>query len=1023
VSAGPLRAINIGEDLGCQVAHSGDASLEFFPPQQALGDCGTFLRAGPVLYAPDFYAHGITATGALGTYAPFVPAGQSAVSGSGTLADPYRVVTDVDAGTLHLRQTDSYVVGQETYRTDVAVTNNAPGTAVFSLYRAGDCYLGDDDFGFALRTDATKMVACAKSPNNTPPQRLLQWDPVTPPDHSQEAFYIDLWSILGGHQDLADTCVCSSRHDNAAGLEWNLTLGPGASRTVSHVTTFSPAGVQPVTMGKTADTSRVLPGAQDGYTISVSNSNNFAVTLNNVVDTLPSGFAYVPGTTTGAISTDPAINGQQLVFAGFTVPALGSASLHFAVTTSSVDGTYFNSASADAGSVSVVPADNTAPIIVGSPPPPPPPFVVKYADQPYAQPSADDGYTIFVYNPATQPLTLASIADDLPTGFTYLGGSTTGVTAANPVGPVGLFWEGPFVVPAQGVIALHFDVEVAAASGTYYNQAYADGIEALVMPTGSTAPITVPPPLPGPTPPTPPAPPPTPTPKGGSGGVLDTDGDGMPDWYEYLHPCLNPLVPDANADPDHDGVTNIQEYLAGTDPCSAPGQLTFVVNSPLDPGPAGCTVEVCTLRAAIATSNAHPGLDTITFAIPGAYRSKIDLASALPAISDPVNITGVLGSFGAPRVELFGGDAGLGIDGLAVTAGGTTIFGLMIDGFNGNGITLTDLGGNNVAANFLIGNAGNGVAVLAGSSANVVGGTAAGTGNFIRSNGIDGVEVSGVGAVGNAIEGNTITGNATDGVRFDAGASANTVGGTVAAAANVITSNGDLGVAVAGATGDGILGNSISANTAGGIALMTGGNAGQPAPVVSRVSSDGGTTSIQGTFAGAPNTTYRLEWFANAACDGSGFGQGKTFLGAGTLTTGGSGTAAFTQIVNMSAQIGQAVTGTATDGSNNTSQFSACASVAARSCPGDTDCDGYSDAQEVAIGHDPFIYCAIMRADVDGDGLISILDLSRVARYFGQYVPPAPARYDQGPPFDHQISILDLSAMARQFGKNISVCP
>jgi hypothetical protein len=45
----------------------------------------------------------------------------------------------------------------------------------------------------------------------------------------------------------------------------------------------------------------------------------------------------------------------------------------------------------------------------------------------------------------------------------------------------------------------------------------------------------------------------------------DTDGDGMPDWWEYTY-GLNPLVSDAVADLDGDGRTNLQEYQAGTDP-------------------------------------------------------------------------------------------------------------------------------------------------------------------------------------------------------------------------------------------------------------------------------------------------------------------------------------------------------------------------------------------------------------------------------------------------------------------------
>lgn len=52
---------------------------------------------------------------------------------------------------------------------------------------------------------------------------------------------------------------------------------------------------------------------------------------------------------------------------------------------------------------------------------------------------------------------------------------------------------------------------------------------------------------------------------GEAAGIVDTDGDGMPDDWEIAHQ-LNPLVKDAAEDADGDGMTNLQEYLAGTDP-------------------------------------------------------------------------------------------------------------------------------------------------------------------------------------------------------------------------------------------------------------------------------------------------------------------------------------------------------------------------------------------------------------------------------------------------------------------------
>jgi hypothetical protein len=57
--------------------------------------------------------------------------------------------------------------------------------------------------------------------------------------------------------------------------------------------------------------------------------------------------------------------------------------------------------------------------------------------------------------------------------------------------------------------------------------------------------------------------------------------------------------------------------------------------------------------------------------------------------------------------------------------------------------------------------------------------------------------------------------------------------------------------------------------------------------------------------------------------DGSGFGEGQTYLG--TLTADGSGNLSGTVTVSLS--IGDKITGTATDAGNNTSEFGANATV------------------------------------------------------------------------------------------------
>src|SRR5205807_4559515 len=95
-------------------------------------------------------------------------------------------------------------------------------------------------------------------------------------------------------------------------------------------------------------------------------------------------------------------------------------------------------------------------------------------------------------------------------------------------------------------------------------------------------------------------------------------------------------------------------------------------------------------------------------------------------------------------------------------------------------------------------------------------------------------------------------------------------------------------------------------------------------PVITNASTAGSTTTIDGTLNSTASTTFRIEFFTNASCDPSGHGEGQSFLGFTTVTTDAGCNMAFSVTIPIAVPGGQFITATATDSSNNTSEFSNC---------------------------------------------------------------------------------------------------
>jgi hypothetical protein len=349
---------------------------------------------------------------------------------------------------------------------------------------------------------------------------------------------------------------------------------------------------------------------------------------------------------------------------------------------------------------------------------------------------------------------------------------------------------------------------------------------------------------------------------------------------------------------------------------SAPAAAdTFRVRNTADSGPDS-------LRRAITQANSNAGADAIRFRIAGAGVKTIRPASPLPDITDPVTVNGysqpgasantlAQGSDAVLLIQLNGADAGAA-NGLTVEAGDSTIRGLVINRFAGNGIILASAG-NVVAGNFIgtdasgtarRANSDDGVDILgSGSDNNTVGGVAAADRNVLSGNAGDGVQVGvGLGTTGNQVIGNYIgtdkngvadLGNTEAGVLLFS-VQDNVVGGTNSAARNVISGNGGGGVRVLGnsslgvATGNQVLGNFVGTD-AGGTADLGNTGAGVEVQDARVTSVGGGVASARNVISG--NDGQGVAISGNLATDNLVLGNfvGTDAAGTADLGNGGDG--------------------------------------------------------------------------------------------------------------------------------------
>jgi CSLREA domain-containing protein len=376
------------------------------------------------------------------------------------------------------------------------------------------------------------------------------------------------------------------------------------------------------------------------------------------------------------------------------------------------------------------------------------------------------------------------------------------------------------------------------------------------------------------------------------GRLNDATGDSRVDEADVTEAALSWVIAHSRgatcasgtspaADANDDGcvdVADVQTFAGAAGPLpalrAASSSATFVVDSTSDegdasPGDGVCATSSgsCTLRAAIQEANATSGPNTIQFAIPGAGVTTIQLASALPTISDTTGgtyIDGYTQPGASVNTDPFADDAKIavqirgtgphGIDGVFVSSGGNTLRGLSffdlrrsiylygVESQNNAVIGCfvgTDASGTFGSSEFDL--EGIGIWIDSQASNNQIGTTATADRNVISGNPRHGIATYGDGTDSNVVY-NNIIGLSPDGLRrvpnlrhgidINAGSSFNVIGGTGAGMRNVVSGNGDpadrhgppSGVEVShgsSTTGNEIVGNYIGSDLHGEAASWT----------------------------------------------------------------------------------------------------------------------------------------------------------------------------------------------------------
>src|SRR5687768_3623347 len=219
INATPLK-INVGADGSFQIYNTAVPGVgQVFPTTTDLADMGIFAYIDGVLHAPDFGAHGTTATSALGTFTAWEPVSLSTVFGSGTRADPHVVSVALAApdSDVRVNLTVTYVRGENFFRLRTHVFSTTNTLHEVDVYLGADIFLAGSDNGFFVSVPQLNAVGGRSCDPEEGSYNILLI-PITPANSFTAAQFADVWRQIG-EGTLSNSSEGSACVDNGAAIK------------------------------------------------------------------------------------------------------------------------------------------------------------------------------------------------------------------------------------------------------------------------------------------------------------------------------------------------------------------------------------------------------------------------------------------------------------------------------------------------------------------------------------------------------------------------------------------------------------------------------------------------------------------------------------------------------------------------------------------------------------------------------------------------------------------------------------